>query len=176
MSALSSSDHLIKPALNEAFLTQNPALGAAALWRAACGYQAVHKTRQSLPLPLAFTIVPMVFNEALFSVLSRTYRESGLRKFTEKFAETKDAKSDILLSLHDRCFRWRDISWASLRIAFATRLLILTSDAVLVPLSETPARGIPPKMATLLKNAEKLGAWYGELSIHEVATLLKIRF
>lgn len=162
--------------INEAWIAQNPALGAAMIWRCACGYQSGHKIKGALPLPIAFTVVPLIFTKSLFDVLSHTNRESGLRKFSEKFSETKDAKQDVLLSLHDRCLRWRDISWASLRQAFAGRLLTLSSDGLLIPLTEAPARGVPPKAAALLKNAEKLGFWYGGLSIHEVSALLKIRF
>jgi hypothetical protein len=167
---------LFRPITNEALLTQNPALGAVVIWRCACGYQSAHKTREALPFQLAFTVVPIIFTKALLDVLSHTNRDSGLRKFAEKFAETKDAKQDVLLSLHDRCSRWRDISWASLRLGFASRLFTLTSDGVLIPLTETPARGVPAKTASLLKNAEKLGAWFGALSIHEISTLLKVRF
>lgn len=161
---------------NEAWITQNPALGAAILWRCACGYQRAHKIRSALPLPVAFTVVPIIFTKGLFDVLSHTNRDSGLRKFSEKFSETKDAKQDLLLSLHDRCMRWRDISWASLRQAFAGRLLTLTPDGRLIPLTETAPRGVPQKAAALLNNAEKLGTWYGDLSLHEISTLLKIRF
>lgn len=161
---------------NEAWITQNPALGAAIIWRCACGYQSSHKIKSSLPLAIAFTVVPLLYTKGLFDVLSRTNRDSGLRKFAEKFSETKDAKQDLLLSLHDRCLRWRDISWASLRQAFAGRLLTLTSDGLLVPLTETAPRGVPSRTALMLRNAEKLGAWYSELSIHEVSTLLKVRF
>ena len=162
--------------INEAWITQNPALGAAIIWRSACGYQAANKLSASIPLPVAFTVVPLIFTKGLFDVLSRTHKDSGLRKFCEKFAETKDAKQDLLLSLHDRCLRWRDISWASLRQAFSGRLLTLTQDGLLVPLTETSPRGVPAKSAALLRNAEKLGGWYGGVSIHEVSTLLKIRF
>jgi len=172
MSELTPSSQMI----NEAWITQNPALGAAIIWRCACGYQSAHKFKSALPLPVAFTVVPLIFSKGLFEVLSHTNRDSGLRKFAEKFSDTKGAKQDLLLSLHDRCLRWRDISWASLRQAFAGRLLTLTSDGLLVPLTETPPRGVPSKAAALLKNAEKLGFWYGGLSIHEVSTLLKIRF
>lgn len=161
---------------NEALITQNPALGAVILWRCACGYQTAHKTRESLPLPLGFTVLPIIFHKTLLDVLAHTQKDSGLRKFAEKFSETKDAKQDVLLSIHDRCTKWRDISWASLRIAFAKKLVTLTRDGVLIPLTETPPGGVPAKTATLLRNAEKLGVWYSALSIHEVASLLKVRF
>lgn len=161
---------------NEVLITQNPGLGAVILWRCACGYHVTHKTRESIPLPLAFTVLPIIFQKTLLDVLAHTQKDSGLRKFSEKFAGTKDAKQDVLLSIHDRCTKWRDISWASLRIAFAKRLVTLTPEGVLIPLTETAPGGVPAKTATLLRNAEKLGVWYSALSIHEVATLLKVRF
>ena len=161
---------------NEALLTQNPALGAVILWRFACGYQQGHKTRDSVPLPLAFTVLPIIFHRTLLDVLAHTQKDSGLRKFAEKFADTRDARQDVLLSIHDRCTKWRDISWASLRIAFAAKLLTLTTEGVLIPLTETAPGGLPSRTATLLRSSEKLGSWFAVLSIHEVATLLKVRF
>jgi len=64
----------------------------------------------------------------------------------------------------------------SIRLGLATHLIHLDS-AYVVPLSNTPARaGIPPSVRRLLSSAEKLGVWCGGLTMHEVATTLKLRF
>lgn len=161
---------------NEAYVTQNPALGAVIIWRAACGYYAANASHKSMPFQLSFTVIPIIFYKPILQVISRTNHESGLRKFAEKFAGTREAKQDLLLSIHDRCEQWRDVTCASLRLAFATNLLTLVPQGTLIPLTQTPPGGVPAKITTLLKNAEKLGSWYGKLSTHEIAVLLKIRF
>jgi hypothetical protein len=59
----------------------------------------------------------------------------------------------------------------------ATRLVHLNSDGTVVALSQTPARGsVPASVSNLLKEAEKLGFWCGQLSLHEIGNLLRIRF
>jgi hypothetical protein len=49
--------------------------------------------------------------------------------------------------------------------------------AAVSPLSETEAvAGIPSDIKRLMKSAEKLGGWCGLLTMHEVSTILKVRF
>jgi len=164
------------PFANEARITQNPALGAVLLWRFTCSYQKSHKNRAAVPFPLAFTVLPIILHKPLFDVLASTQKDSGLRKFTEKFSGTREARQDVLLSIHERCLKWSDVTWDSLRIGFATKLFILTPDALIVPLTETDPHSVPTNTAAMLRGAEKLGSWYAALSIHEISTLLKIRF
>lgn len=161
---------------NEARITQNPALGAVLLWRFTCSYQGSHKNRAAAPLPLVFTVLPITLYKPLSDVLASTQKGSGLRKFTEKFAGTREARQDVLLSIHERCRKWSDVTWDSLRIGFATKLFVLTTDSRLLPLTETEPRSVPANTAAMLRNAEKLGSWFAALSIHEISILLKIRF
>jgi hypothetical protein len=47
----------------------------------------------------------------------------------------------------------------------------------LIALSLTRAvAGVPDEIRRLMRSAEKLGHWCGVLTIHEVATTLKVRF
>lgn len=164
------------PFANEARITQNPALGAVLLWRFTCSYQKSHKNRAAVPLSLVFTVLPIILHKPLFDVLASTQKDSGLRKFTEKFSGTREARQDVLLSIHERCRKWSDVTWDSLRIGFATKLFVLTTESQILPLTETSPRNVPTNTAAMLRNAEKLGSWFAALSIHEISTLLKIRF
>lgn len=156
--------------------TQNPALGATILWRFSCGYQTAHRERAFAKLPLVFPVLPMVLHQQTREVIEGTQRASGLRAFVAKYSDSKNAKQDMLLSIHDRVKSFQPLTWESLQISFATRLLRLEQTGDLVPLSLTAPKSVPVSSEKLLKSAEKLGTWFSSLSIHEVSTLLRIRF
>jgi hypothetical protein len=155
---------------------QNPALGACLLWRFVCGYADSHPTRDHVPLPLSFLVLPIVLHEETEKFVYGTQKTSGLRAFTAKFGKTENSKQDLLLAIHDRMLALRHLSMESIRLALATRLLHLNA-ATLIPLSETQAAaGIPSDVRRMMKSSEKLGWWCGLLTMHEVSLALKVRF
>lgn len=159
----------------EAQNVQNPALGAAILWRFCCAYRAAHPAGDSPPLPILFLVLPVVLHQATAELLQRTFLSSGLRAYAAKFGDSKVAKQDLLLQIHERMLRWRALSLQSIELAVAGRLIHLTEAGDAVPLSQTKARGLPDEVKQLMTNAEKLGAWCGQLTLHEITTTLKVR-
>lgn len=160
----------------EAQNIQNPALGAAALWRFCCGYVEAHPVGDSPRLPLLFLVLPIVLHVATAELLRRTRPSSGLRAFAAKFGDSQISKQDLLLQVHERAIRWRLLSLQSIELAAAGHLLQLFEEGGATPLSRTKARGLPDEVKQLLADAEKLGAWCGQLTLHEVTTTLKVRF
>lgn len=155
---------------------QNPALGAGLLWRFACGYVNSHQTHAAVPLPLFFVVLPITLHEKTEEFLNSTQMQSGLRAFASKFGKAENSKQDLLLAIHDRMLGLRELTLHSIRLSLASRLLYLDA-ACMVPLSYTKAvAGIPAHVRRLMRSAEKLGGWCGLLTIHEVATTLKVRF
>lgn len=155
---------------------QNPALGAGLIWRFVCGYNANNPTRNPAPLPLLFLVLPIILNEQTEKFVDSTLKATGLRAFAAKFSKTENAKQDVLLAVHDRMLALRQLSMDSIRLALATRLISL-DGATVIPLSETQAKaGIPLDVKRMMKNSEKLGMWCGSLTMHEIATTLKVRF
>lgn len=159
----------------EAQNVQNPALGATILWRFCCAYSASHPTNDPPALPVLFVILPIVLHQATTELLRRTRPSSGLRAFAAKFGDSTISKQDLLLQIHDRSLRWKALTLQSLQLAAAGRLVHLTDSGDVVPLSKTKARGLPEDVKLLLADAEKLGAWCGLLTLHEVTTTLKVR-
>jgi hypothetical protein len=156
---------------------QNPALGAALLWRFACGYSDAHPEREPAPLPLLFVVLPIIMHEQIERLVAGTQKASGLRAFAGKFAKSANSMQDLLMGIHDRVALFRRLSQESLRLALATRLLHLEATAGVVALSQAEAvAGIPTEVRGLMKSAEKLGVWCGQLTVHEVASTLKLRF
>lgn len=159
-------------ALNEVQAMQNPALGAALLWRFSCGFSP-ESSPDGTPLPLAFVVLPLVLHAKSLEEVVATQTASGLRKFEEKFHD----RGDVLLSLQPRMLAMRDLSLRSLRIAIRAGLLTLVpNEAVLWPRSRAAAPAEAKAVSDLLKSAEKLGAWCRDVSLFEVAGLLKVEF
>lgn len=159
----------------EAQNVQNPALGAALIWRFCCGFVDANPTREPPPLPVVFLVLPVVLHQPTNEFVRTTQLRSGLRAFAAKFGDAEASRQDLLLQIHERASRWRVLSLQSVEIAAATALLAITDDAQVVPMSRTPARGVPEEVRRLMKDAEKLGNWCGQLTTHEIASTLKVR-
>ncbi|HEY3783350.1 MAG TPA: three component ABC system middle component [Fimbriimonadaceae bacterium] len=160
----------------EASNIQNPALGAMLLWRFTCGYVNAHPTKDGAYLPMAYVVLPMLLHKKTQIHVNGTIRASGLRGFAAKFAESKNAEQDILVALHNRSMRWRNLSTNSISLAIACGMLHLSGEGVLLPLTSVKAEaGIGEGPRELMRNAEKIGAWFAQLTPHEVGTILKVR-
>ncbi|EAY1186214.1 hypothetical protein FKY11_00465 [Salmonella enterica] len=154
---------------------QNPALGAALLWRFCCGYVETHRVSSPPPLPFLFLVLPIVLHQETADFVRRTYKSSGLRAFAAKFGDSSVSKQDLLFQIHERSIRWRQLSLQSIELAVAGNILKLQDDTNVIPLSRTKAKGLSQEIKTLMDLAEKLGGWFGELSVHEVVTTLKVK-
>jgi hypothetical protein len=161
----------------EVKLTQNAALGAIVQWRFTCGYNESHPNRSFAPLPLVFVVLPTILHQETRELVAGTRKASGIRAFVAKFSEFATSKQDVLMGLHSRVDQWRSLSLESVRMALTTRLVQLNLDGTLVPLTLTPPHGsVPRSVRPLLAESEKFGFWCGQVSFHEISTLLRIRF
>ena len=159
----------------EAQNVQNPALGAVILWRFCCGFVEAHPASDAPRLPLLFLVLPIVLHQATAELLRRTRATSGLRAYAAKFGDSAISKQDLLLQIHERAIRWRRLSLQSIELASAGRLIHLSDAGEVIPLSRTKARALPDEVKQLLTDAEKLGKWCGQLTLHEVTTTLKVK-
>ncbi|WP_261323374.1 three component ABC system middle component [Burkholderia anthina] len=126
-------------------------------------------------VPLSFLVLPVVLHRATAELLRRTRQSSGLRAFATKFGDSQVSKQDLLLQVHERAVRWRELTLQSVELAAAGHLVQLSHDGEVSPLSRTRARGLPDDVKQLMADAEKLGAWCGQLTLHEITTTLKVR-
>lgn len=127
-------------------------------------------------MPIVFLVLPIVLHRDTAEFVRGTQKRSGLRAFAAKFGESKASKQDILFQLQDRAARWKELSLHSLELAKAGQLLSVTEGGSVIPLSRTNARGISDDVKHLMADAEKLGHWCGQLTTHEIANTLKVRF
>jgi hypothetical protein len=160
----------------EAQNVQNPALGAALIWRFCCGFVESNSTSAPPQLPVVFLVLPIVLHQETLTFVRGTRKSSGLRAFAAKFGDSKASKQDLLLQLHDRAARWRQLSLTSLELAVAGQLISVSDDGTVFPLSRANARGLSDDVKQLMVDAEKLGHWCSQLTTHEIAHTLKVRF
>jgi len=170
----------MNPLTRELEITQNPALGAAILWRYTIGYCPEDQPKINLPFHFLFLALPLVMNETTLNVLKRTNKSSGLMKFEAKFSDPKfnEIGRDELLAIHDRAFAQRELTMRSLNIAISCGLLVLdVKDGIIWPSKRTGLLTSQPENTKLmLRVAEQLGAWLNRFSNEEIATILKVKF
>ena len=162
---------------------QNPALGSLLIWRFCCSYAESSNTNEPVPLPLAFVVLPILLHEETRNILKSTQKASGLRLFVDKFTQADKLdnsnilRRDYVLSIQNRAIAMRSLTLQSISIGISSKLVALDADSgLLVPLSYTKAKRNPNSVLELVKCAEKLGVWFSELSLHEISTILKVRF
>lgn len=156
---------------------QNPALGAVLLWRFAVGYSEARVDAGGAPLQLSFLVLPILLHPDTFEALSRTQKSSGLRYFTDKFASSKNQSADAIFRIQNRVIQFRSLTLVSFQVSQAAGLVILdVEQASTIPLSRTEPSLSSQKARALLRNSEKLGHWFGEVTLHEISRLLKVRF
>ncbi|MCL6606132.1 MAG: DUF6521 family protein [Paenibacillus sp.] len=157
---------------------QNPALGATILWRFISSYYSEKADDGGVPIPLLYIILSMIYHTETLEVILSTNKSSGLRMFADKFYVSKTSKSDVLLSIHTRSLEFKELTTDSIRVGLASKLFgMISSEGKMFPLSKAPPKsGIPDSIKSMHKASEKLGDWCANLTLHEISTILKVRF
>ena len=157
---------------------QNPALGGVLQWRFVIGYAASSSYASGCPLPLVFLVLPVLLHRETVNYVKTTTRASGLRGFAAKFGITKNADSDVLLTLNERACALRALSLESLQVAIRARLLTIDvqTSATYELTTTMPKSGVSEGSRELSREAEKLGRWCGDLTMAEVSSILRVRF
>jgi len=108
-------------------------------------------------------------------VIKGTQKKSGLTKVSEKLFSGR--KNDQLYCIHNAAEQYKQITLSSISIGMSAKLFIVdTKTALVFPLTQSNKAGITQSVKYLLDAAEKLGVWCSELTLHEISTLLKVRF
>ena len=159
--------------LSEVQAMQNPALGAILIWRFVCGYSPEKTGGNGVPMAVAFIVLPVVLHSRTRDEVEATRIASGVRKFEQKF----EARGDLLLAINHRAIAMRSLSLRSLRLGLACGLLtLLPEQATLWPRTYATPGGAAKPIESLMKSAEKLGAWCAPLTLFELAGILRVEF
>lgn len=153
---------------------QNPAIGAALLWRFVCGYYS--NENKSVPFPLLFVVLPIGFRQDLCTVIKGTQKASGLSKVSEKLFS--DKQNDCIHYVNTTAIQMRELTLEAFNIAVEANLVALSAESATVFPLATAFRKYTLKgdCKEMMKATEKLGSWCSELTLLEIAKWLKVRF
>ena len=147
--------------IDEVEQVQNPGLGAAVVWRFACGYESMG-AREPAPLAYAFLVIPLLFNKKILDAVAST--KKGLRKVEEKLSATQS----LLATSQERALAMRSLSQESIALALRTGLISVdTEGASFRPRSVALPKLQDERVTPLLAAAEKLGNWASQVSLRE---------
>jgi hypothetical protein len=150
--------------LSELQIVQNPSLGL--------GFQADDSQRSSFLL--AFLVLPLLLHKPTLDWVVSTRKSSGLALFAAKLGE----QHENLLTVHSRALALRRLSLQSIGIAANRGLVTINyEDGYFrsnIPDKKAPAlperiRGMPPA-------AQKIGFWFSRMSVHQIASTLRVQF
>jgi hypothetical protein len=153
---------------------QNPAIGAAVLWRFVCG--SYNNENRPVPFPLLFVVLPIVFRQDLCDVITSTQKASGLSKASEKLFKKRE--NDSIHFVNNTAIQMRDLTLEAFNIAVEANLISLIAESATVfPLTTSVCNNTRKgDTKDMMAAAEKLGAWCSGLTMLEIAKWLKVRF
>lgn len=158
--------------LSELQLIQNPSLGGFLIWHYGLGFQEADS--QMSNFLLAFLVLPIILHKPTLEFVASTRQSSGLSLFAAKLGE----HHENLLAVHTRAHALRPLTLQS--IAFAANKRLITVDYANGRFrSNTPDRkppSLPERVKRMPPAAHKLGGWFSKMSLHQIASTLRIQF
>lgn len=148
---------------------QNPAFGAALIWKFVRGYEQ-EKPGSKPIMQLLFLVLPIVLHRVTMEKIRSTNQSSGLAKFVEKLG----GERELLFSIHERALALRGLTLESISAAIVTRLLAVDYELAAIHANEANLRSIPERLKHHIASAEKLGRWSARLPSGHVFSLLKV--
>jgi hypothetical protein len=158
----------------EARNVQNAAFGAVILAAFVQGFYDADETKEGVPLPYLFLVLPIVLHSDIYRLLAST--KPSLRHMAEKFVSAEHAGTDLLLSLNRSALRFRGLTAESLGVLFLTGFAKMDSKkARLVP-QKAHQFFRRPDVPNEAEESRKLGKWFAQLSAFEIGSILKVTF
>ncbi|PGR57479.1 three component ABC system middle component [Bacillus cereus] len=161
----------------ELYIVQNPALGSILLYSFVEGYLSEAK-KESVPLPLIFIVLPIVFHSETLKFVIPTRSASGLRTLVNKMSDSSASKRDLVFDIHNRTHLMKNITLESLRICIAKKLLEIEIDKGAIKISSTRIKKSKIKNYNpeMFSASRKLGIWCSQLNLQEISMILKVGF
>jgi len=161
--------------LNELDIVQNPVIGAYLIWQFALGYQ--EEGAAEVPIPLAFLVLPMLLHRQTFDEVASTRKASGLPLFAAKF----DKEREILMGIHGRAMQLRPLSLQSIGVAATSKLVRIDYDTAQfhgypLDLLDVAKPKLPERLKGFASAADKVGYWFSNIGLAQVASTLRVDF
>lgn len=153
---------------------QNAAFGSVLLAAFVQGYYEADNTKEGVPLPYLFLVLPIVMHSDIYRLLSGT--RLSLRQMAEKFVSAEFAGSDLLLSLNSSSRRFRALTADSMGVLFLAGLAKMDSKTARIVPRKVHQFSIRPDVPYEAEGSRKLGSWFAQLSAFEIGSILKVVF
>jgi hypothetical protein len=158
--------------LNELEIVQNPSLGGYLIWQCGLSFQSEVSLQPSFPL--AFLVLPLILHRPTLDLVTSTRKTSGLALFAAKVGE----EQENLLAIHERARVLRGLSLQSVAFAINYGLIHLNYAEATFRSNTLTKKGpsIPERIKSMSAGAGKLGYWFSRMTLHQIATTLKVDF
>ena len=158
--------------IEEFEIMHNNVLGAHTLWEFVKSFSNYHPNRQSPDLIILMPILPIVYSESSCDLICRRNFSEG--SLINAIIEDKG----IFIGLQKRMEDMADITFNSLRVAFASNLLTIdNTDFKVISLnSTTPALKLPQDYNDIIHASRRLGAWFSRYEFSQLLNYLNISF
>lgn len=153
--------------LSTVALVQNPALGALLLWRFGKSYQEERLIEPAL-LHSFFVVLPLLYHAPSLERIRTTYDSSGLSQFAKKLSDERE----LLISVQERTLKMRELTLSSVAAAISSGLMHLTYDTGRLRSNEVRPPKPPERLKYHIAGAEKLGHWFGRMTLDQAFALL----
>lgn len=153
---------------------QNAAFGAVILAAFVQGFYDADETKEGVPLPYLFLVLPIVLHADIYRLLSST--KPSLRHMAEKFVSSEHAGTDLLLSINSSALRLRGLTAESLGVLFLTGFAKMDSQRARVVPRKANQFSRRPGVPNEAEESRKLGKWFAQLSAFEIGSILKVTF
>ncbi|MBZ6078892.1 three component ABC system middle component [Microvirga puerhi] len=158
---------MITTTLSTVALVQNPALGALLLWRFGKSYQE-ERLVEAAQFHSFFVVLPLLYHAPTLDRIRSTYDSSGLSQFTKKLAEERE----LLISVQERALKMRELTLSSVGAAISSGLMHLSYDTGRLRSNEARPPKPPERLKYHAAGADKLGHWFGRLTLDQAFALL----
>ena len=158
--------------LNELEIVQNPSLGGYLIWQ--CGLSFQSEVGLQASFPLAFLVLPIILHRPTLDLVTSTRKASGMALFAAKVGE----EQENLLAIHERALVLRGLSLQSVAFAVNRGLIHVNYAEATFRSNTLTTKGpsIPERIKSLSAGAGKLGSWFSKMTLHQIATTLKVDF
>jgi hypothetical protein len=138
------------------------------------GFYETDETKEGVPLPYLFLVLPIVLHSDIYRLLSGT--KPSLRHMAEKFVSSEYGGTDLLLSLNSSALRLRGLTAESMAIMFLTGFAKMDSKKARVTPRKVRQFSARPDVPEETEASRKLGKWFAQLSAFEIGSILKVTF
>ena len=165
---------MINGLLDEYEVMLNVGLGAEILCiYTAAFYRVGERPEETVTLWHLATVLPLVFYETSRRTISERQLRSGLRSILTRDPGNDIAQNEAIFNINQRLRSMSPRTMRSLNCAIAWGLLGI-EDGGILPLVVRPTSSLAGEAREIVKAAEKLGTWAGQLTSFEYFTVLGV--